>query len=408
VTLPGIATISTSFQMPTNGEIYKQGSGTLVLNGSNSLAGVQMQINGGTVRFTNTNSFSSLGIVATANDGQLELQNAISGGTIFFGFGSSTARPEGVFYNSAGDNSWSGLWVLLSSAQSIGVAPQSSLTLSGQILDSTSGSVSLIKVGGGTFAAGTLVLSHALLINGGTFKTKEGGTRPSDIHGVTIAGGAAPTAKWDLTNNSAVVRSADQAALTADLAAGFAGGNWSGNGIASSTAQGDAVAHGGQPVSGVGMLRAQELPDWNGTTSHFQSLTLKAGDVALMYTHAGDTNLDGVVDLNIDFAHYLAALTSASPSDLVTPSDVTSGADWSDSDLNYDGIVDINNDFPLFVVGYDASGGSLDALRDAINNADSLPQTQMQTMLELVPEPSCAGIILLTITAVFVRRRRVA
>jgi hypothetical protein len=101
-----------------------------------------------------------------------------------------------------------------------------------------------------------------------------------------------------------------RAALLADLAAGRASGDWAGQaGLTSSVAAADLAR---------GVLRTV---GW-----------IEGGDGSLLvgYAAAGDSNVDGVVDI-LDAAGFLAGGRF----------DNWSAAVWSEGDFNYDGIVDM-------------------------------------------------------------------
>jgi autotransporter-associated beta strand protein len=150
-----------------------------------------------------------------------------------------------------------------------------------------------------------------------------------------------------------------QSDLLADLTAGRGDGSWNGTaGITSSLA----AASGGSRTIGW-------LVDGND------------GSIRVGFAAAGDTNLDGLVDIG-DVANFLGGglLDSGLP------------ATWDSGDFNLDGIVDQLDLADFLGVGlYDA--GSY------------LPQSASQAPPAAVPEPSFAAIAIITLAAVAARRR---
>src|SRR5204863_3536697 len=176
------------------------------------------------------------------------------------------------------------------------------------------------KSGAGLLAVNAL-RAGALNVNAGTVKILPQGSPgvASVIGGLTIAGGAAPTAALDLTNNGLVVDYTGQsplATIQSQITSGYGGGSWNGNGINSSTAAADAsgahkTAIGFAASTGTGTFMGQPVDDTA---------------VLVRYTYSGDANLDGTVD-TVDF-NILASNFGAS------------GTIWSQADFNYDSSVD--------------------------------------------------------------------
>lgn len=401
----GVATINSSFTMPTNSSITKAGSGVLVLAGPGSFSGFTgITISGGTLRVTNSNVISSIAAVSTANDGQLELQNVTASGTLtILGLGGSTPPVTGALYSSAGNNSWNGNWFALGSAASVGVAPGTTLTQLGNIFDGAGTAANgFTKVGGGTLVVGSLGLTGPLHIDSGTVVLANNSGTASHLAGaVNIAGGtAAPIARLDVTTKKLVVRNANVDSIKSYLSSGENDGDWNGLGITSSIAAADALANGGTTSLAVGYVRGSELASFNGSTATFGGATLSANDVALALTHVGDTNLDGMVDIGSDFSNFLAGYTA--------PLSFLSNTDWNDGDFNHDGVIDLNQDFTAFATGYVTTGAPFAALTTAIGNS-GLPTQEQQTMQNIavsVPEPGTIAWLASLSGLLSIRRRR--
>ena len=139
---------------------------------------------------------------------------------------------------------------------------------------------------------------------------------------VLTTGTVAVAGTLDVGNGDAIVTKSDLAAVSALAASGFAGGRWTGAGVASSAAAADAMR-----LSAVGVI-----PNANGTAAlytAFDGVAVTASAVLVKSTIYGDTNLDGVVNLadytRLD-AGFLAKATG-----------------WANGDFNYDGVVDASD-----------------------------------------------------------------
>src|SRR5262249_53127952 len=151
---------------------------------------------------------------------------------------------------------------------------------------------------------------------------------------LTIAGGANPTATFDLTDNKLVLdytgATSPAPTVRSQLRAARNTGNWDGPGITSSSAGAD-----GQKRTAIGWAEASALlglADPN--TATWAGQTVDATSVLLKYTYYGDANLDGKVNAD-DFAlidrgvaRYQAGTIPAN------------GAGWTDGDFDYNGTVD--------------------------------------------------------------------
>jgi hypothetical protein len=129
------------------------------------------------------------------------------------------------------------------------------------------------------------------------------------------------------------------------------------------------VATGAQ-IRGLG---ASDTDIWNG-------LTISGGDTLVMYTYAGDANLDGVIDGG-DYG-------------VIDNNVQILGADgYANGDFNYDGVVD-GGDYGIIDNNIQAQGTPL---------GDS---AALSASVSAVPEPSTCGFALFAAAATLMRRTR--
>jgi hypothetical protein len=211
----------------------------------------------------------------------------------------------------------------------------------------TSG-VTLTKAGAGTLTVNNIRATR-LSVNEGTVAVAPNGTAAgtSVVGALSIAGGAAPTAKLDLGNNAAVidytgaspVGEVRQQILAGRGMAGF-GATWTGNGITSSAA---AI----EPQSrSVGYAENSSLP--LGPYAAFRGQSVDDSSLLMTYTRTGDANLDGVVndaDVTIVSATYAPGVPQPH---------------WALGDFDYNGFVD-DADVTLLGVFYDPTAAPLAA-----------------------------------------------
>ncbi len=201
--------------------------------------------------------------------------------------------------------------------------------------------------GGGPSSADTLS------VNGGTYTfaapAAGSGQGAISLFGLTVAAGAtvavktaaAATDRWalvvssladagrlDLGGNDLIVHNGGLSALTALLKSGDASGAWTGTGIDSSAAAGDASHHTALAIA----------PNVNvaGTALYttFDKQAVVATDVLIRSTLYGDANLDGVVNI-ADYTRVDVGFISAGKL-----------TGWANGDFNYDGAID-GNDYAL-------------------------------------------------------------
>jgi hypothetical protein len=216
----------------------------------------------------------------------------------------------------------------------------SNLTLSGAV---SGASASLIKAGAGTLTVNN-VRATALAINAGKVTIAEDDTPSTPVVGaLTIAGGASPTATFDIANNAAVVDytgTSPVQTIRDQILSGRGGPSfgapWTGPGITSSTV---ATINATESESrSVAYADNGALP--LGPYANFRGQDVDATSVLLVYTRTGDANLDGVVnddDVTILGATYAPGVPQA---------------EWALGDFDYNGFVD-DDDVTLLGVFYD-------------------------------------------------------
>jgi len=183
--------------------------------------------------------------------------------------------------------------------------------------------------------------------NGGTL----GASRTGDL-AIANDGFGTFTAKLDITNNGLVVATTPFADVLAMLLAGRNGGNYTGNGLTSSSA----AANPG--FTAIGIANAGEL----GLTS-FLGLTVTATDTLVRYTRQGDADLSGAVSLD-DFTRLAASFGGA--------------GGWSKGDFNFTGNVDLD-DFTVLAANFGQSAPA-DLARASVPEPTSLALAAIGTI----------------------------
>jgi hypothetical protein len=257
--------------------------------------------------------------------------------------------------------------------------PQDVLTLSGDVTVTilNNATLTIQKTGPGRLDITNLETTDPiaqpahLLVSGGTMRLLPGSGR-TRLNSIAVAGGATPTAVLDITNNPVIAdydstTTTPLATIKAQVASGYAGGSWSGNGIVSSNAN--------DSTHGVGYAEASTLASVPAVFG-----TVDADAVLLRLTRYGDANLDGTVNLQ-DF-NALAANFG------------TTEGDWVEGDFNYDSTVNLQ-DFNRLAANFgQVAAGSEVTPQDWANLAGA------------IPEPSALSLLGLGALAAVRRRRR--
>ena len=239
----------------------------------------------------------------------------------------------------------------------------------------TSGGTTIVA--NGAKVSASLVREAALTVEGDMALTAGGGT--SRVGTLDVGNGG----RLDLSNNKMIVTAAAAAdigsfdgasysGLTGQIALAYDFGAWDGQGI--TTTQSAASAQG---LTTVAIAAADQTPHAGGT---FGGLAVNSGDILLMYTYAGDANLDGVIDGG-DYGTI--------DNFIQVP-----GADgYANGDFNYDGVID-GGDYGIIDNNIQAQG---------VGFPTSAPFTL--SGVTAVPEPSAYGFAVTTGSAMLLPRR---
>ncbi|MFM7184108.1 MAG: beta strand repeat-containing protein [Planctomycetota bacterium] len=229
-----------------------------------------------------------------------------------------------------------------------------------------------LHTGSTTIEAGTLVAGHPRALANSRVTVRPGATFAvgdgirSESIGLALDGGLV-----DIRTGQLVILPGGitEATLVAGLAAGSNGGGWDGASGITSAAVRDATAA-GIPRS-VGWLAGSD-----------GSFTLACGA-------AGDTNLDGVVDV-LDVADLMNGLQAPAGD----------GATWATGDFNYDGIVDV-----LDLADF-AGTGLFNAGPYAMPEAPMASLSLRAALPAAVPEPAIGAGLLVAVASALPRRRQ--
>jgi hypothetical protein len=230
----------------------------------------------------------------------------------------------------------SGGSLILPAGATIAVAAGKSATITSALEVTT-----WTKSGDGTLTVPN-VLADALTVDAGALVVAPGGGT-SALGSLTIAGGAAPSAKLDIANNAAIINYAGAspaATVRQQILVGRGGAGlgraWTGQGITSSAA---AAAVATEPESrSIGFAENATMPLGPYTT--FRGQPVDDTSILITFTRTGDANLDGLVnddDVTIVGATYAPGVPQPS---------------WALGDFDYNGFVD-DDDVTLLGVFYD-------------------------------------------------------
>jgi autotransporter-associated beta strand protein len=262
-----------------------------------------------------------------------------------------------------------------------------SIAGSGGLAKYGSGSLTMSTVntytGGTVVNAGTLIATvngaipanSSLTINTGGAVQLAAGIGTSTLSSLTLS----PNSTLDITNNAIIINYGSGpdpiSTIFGYIKSGYEG-NWTGNGIISSTAAGELGTY------GIGYADSADPGN---------PANLSSGTIEIMYTLLGDANLDGKVN-GADFAIMATNFNQS----------VTNG--WDEGDFNYDGSVN-GEDFALLAQNFNqassATVNSADvAVLDAFAAANGISLTGSP-----VPEPATMGILGIASLGLVGRRR---
>jgi hypothetical protein len=297
----------------------------------------------GNMTFDNANSYT------IAGPGPLTLNNGGSA-TISLTSGSHTISAPLTIANGNSVNKIGPGTLTVSGTQTNATGASWTVTAGTLNLNSDAGSNTTVNALSATNFGSTQHLAALNVGPGATVTLTAGGIKNVVTNALTIAGGATPTGKLDVTDNAAIVDYPaagpnPEAAIRAQILAGRGGSGlgktWDGQGITSSTAAAASVNS-----MSVGYAVNGQLP--LGAYGSFRGQTVDASSVLMRFTRTGDANLDGVVnnnDVTIVGANYAPGF--AKPR-------------WDLGDFDFNGFVD-NNDVTLLGVYYNPSAQAIPA-----------------------------------------------
>jgi hypothetical protein len=311
---------------------------------------VKGSITAGTINFDNTAGYTLAGTSTMT----LQASGSGSVGINVFSGNHTITLPmqQGTYTTQAGQS------------PTYNIAANSSLTMT----NLHTFNVGILKTGAGTLTVNS-IHNATVSIQGGTMKMLPDGTSngTSNPYSLSIGNGS----ELDLSNNSFVVPGGDAATFQGYIAAAYAGGSWTGTSstsplVGSSNAAAIAATASNSHKTAVGYAAAFTL-----TSSWIGGVNPGGSNLLLSYTLAGDSDLNGSVDMT-DFNALAMNFGQG-------------GKLWTDGDFNYDGVVN-----------------ALDL--NAIATNFGAPLSAPVALGALVPEPSALSILLLA--GMFSRRRR--
>jgi autotransporter-associated beta strand protein len=412
----------------TAGTLVNQGTLRLTAAGALGLQGKTMTLSGGNLEVWSDSSLTyTNGVKATAS-ATISVDRASSGTGQTMTFGALTTENE-VTLNVTGANGYSLAFSDLAFIDGLSSAGVATINTAGADLKLLGGLTlnqgTLAKTGPGTLTVagtqtygsnttlrvnqGTLALNtdggaakpYAMAVNvsgagaaanfgssqrlagltigaSGQAAVTAGGSSTLSTRMLSIAGGAEPTGRLDLTDGFLVIdydTSSPLAEVRQWIVSGRHGGDWLGNGITSS------LASAANTLYAVGYLDNALLPETQ-RFSTFGGVAVDATSILVRFTWAADINLDGLVsdaDATILGATYDNGLTT--------------GRYWWEGDLTGDGKIT------------DADATILGALypRGAAGAGD--PVGLASLALQMNPEPATLGLIAAGVFGLALRRR---
>ena len=289
--------------------LAKDGTSTLTINNPNTYSGGTFirggtLIVGGSAGSVGSGQIVNLGALIFNRSGTLEAPSAISGTGSIAQNGSGTVTLDGAL-------TYTG---------------STSVTAGRLVMASTNVSTSSVSITGGTLAVGAIAGSNLVLKAPSLSITGSGKLDLLD-NKLIVPGGVAGT--WNGTNYTG---------LAGMIKSGRAGGSWSGNGI--TTSQTEAASP--NFLTTLAVASAGSV----GKTI-FGGVSVASTDVLVMYTYAGDANLDGRINADDYFqidSHYNKLTNSAKS--------------YLDGDFNYDGQIN-GDDYFLIDSNFIAQGAPI-------------------------------------------------
>jgi hypothetical protein len=254
--------------------------------------------------------------------------------------------------------------------------------------------ISLTKTGGGTVTYQSIItllsgasMSLASPVNANSLILGTSSSATISSHGsgskntlqldsLTLAS----TALLNLNNNDLIVHGGSISTVTSEVATGYNGGQWNGNGVMSGAAASDSTH-----LTALGTIQNSVNGNQNGTALYtsFDEVSVISTDVLVKYTYYGDTNLDGKVD-GSDYTR-------------IDNGYLTHASGWFNGDFNYDGVIN-GSDYTLIDNAFNTQGAQLTA-QVAVPTAEIAASSA-------VPEPIALPMLGFA-AAMLSRRRRV-
>ncbi|WP_428938950.1 beta strand repeat-containing protein [Fontivita pretiosa] len=407
--------------------LTKSGAGNLLINDANNWNWTgAMVINGGAVQ---VNHIKALPL--PTDPAGLAGAVTLNGGTLRYNSGSSAVASQSITLGPGGGTievNGTGTLALASTGAGIaftgtgarvltlGGATAGTNVLGAAITDDASGSTALVKngstgwtisgdvahTGGTTVNAGTLTAPRLgyyggngfgpIAINGGTARVTAkpaandfSGTTVASV--LTIAGGATPTARLDLNNNSMIIVSGDLGTTTAQIKTALEnGGNfdWQGPGIGSTQANVQ-NSTAGSFLYGLGVL-LNDLTQVGGSGPIYTDFAgvsgLGGGEVLIKFTYFGDADLSGSID--------------ATDYSLIDNGYVNTLSGWINGDFDYSGVIDAT-DYALIDNAYVNQAGPLAEALIAEHTklfGGEYVAALRAVQAGVIPEPASLGLLL--------------
>ncbi len=265
----------------------------------------------------------------------------------------------------------------------IAVTAQSMINLAGTISSASNSLVTisapLTWAGGSIGGDGPLILNSTASITDNAVKPGTGVLRVNSSFSV------APGKRLDLTTGKLILKASTVGSWNGSSYTGVSaliqsgrnnpgstGGRWAGPGIV--TSQSDAVV---RELTSIGVATAAQVKSIAATrTSLWSGQTVSGTDVLVMYTYAGDANLDGKIDV-ADYARLDFNLPLHS-------------AGWFNGDFNYDGKIDVL-DYGIIDMNVRAQDAPFSTASDALA-ATSQVARLTDDSVATVPEPCSSAV----------------
>jgi hypothetical protein len=248
--------------------------------------------------------------------------------------------------------------------------------------------------------ASTLITSYVrqqeLILNGTTNAPASASVRPKAFGGQTSvlstltipSSGGTMLGRLDLADTALLVNytgpASPLASIRSAILSGYHGGDWTGNGITSSSAAANRA-------TALAYAEAADVLTFTGGVATFQGQSADPTTVLVRHTLFGDATLDGVVDFN--------DLVKLAQNYNTTVSAITDSW-WTRGDFTYDGTTDFN-DLVKLAQNYNT------ALPDApIPGASVDFQRDLAAAFASVPEPGALPAAALLTGALLTRPRR--